>query len=102
MRLDRPIKKAIILSVAGVLAACASAPLTEYKAVQPVETVAVDRDQLINVGAQAVDDLLSRPTFIMYEVDDVKALHYAEAATLYGAAKFAGFRRLSVRTSQLG
>ena len=41
------------------------------------------------IGALAAGAYLSRPDFMMYEVDDVKAVHYADVASAYGAARLA-------------
>ncbi len=41
------------------------------------------------VSRLVIKDLLSRKEFFMYKVDDVHALHYAEACTAYGAIKLA-------------
>lgn len=58
------------------LAACASAP--HDSVASPAA-----------IGALATNDLLSRGEFMMYRVDDVEAVHYAEAAAAYGAVKLA-------------
>ena len=42
------------------------------------------------VGDAVADDLLSRQDFMLYRVGEVEALHYAEAAAIYGAARLAG------------
>lgn len=41
------------------------------------------------IGGRAAAAYLSRPDFMMYEVDDVKAVHYADVASAYGSAKLA-------------
>jgi unsaturated rhamnogalacturonyl hydrolase len=41
------------------------------------------------VGARAANAYLGRPDFMMYEVGEVKAVHYAEVASAYGAARLA-------------
>lgn len=61
------------------------------------EVTAIDQTNLVTVGQKAIDELLSRETFMMYEVGDVQALHYAEAAAMYGAAKFAGLTQDETR-----
>jgi len=43
------------------------------------------------VSRKIIDDLLSRKKYMMYEVRDVKAVHYAEVATAYGAAEISGY-----------
>lgn len=43
------------------------------------------------IGKLIINDLLTRPEFMMYQVEDVKALHYAEACAAYGAIKLASF-----------
>jgi unsaturated rhamnogalacturonyl hydrolase len=45
------------------------------------------------VGTRAATAYLSRPDFMMYEVDEVKAVHYADVASAYGAAKLAAALR---------
>lgn len=42
------------------------------------------------IGRKVINDLLSRPDFMYYDVEDVQAVHYAEACTGYGAFKLAG------------
>jgi len=42
-------------------------------------------------GRKVIDDLLSRPDFMMYNAGDVRAVHYAEACAGFGAARLAGF-----------
>ncbi|WMI67777.1 glycoside hydrolase family 105 protein [Mangrovimonas sp. YM274] len=41
------------------------------------------------IGRLVIEDLLSRDQFYLYKVEDVEALHYAEACTAYGAIKLA-------------
>lgn len=72
--------------IAGALAgltlgACAHTP-AEPGARDPVE-----------VAALVAMDFIAREPIKMYEVDDVVAPHYAEAATALGAAEFAGRTR---------
>jgi len=43
------------------------------------------------IGRRVIDDLLSRPDFMMYNTADVRAVHYAEACAGFGAARLAGF-----------
>lgn len=43
------------------------------------------------IGKRVIDDLLSRPDFMMYNTGDVRAVHYAEACAGFGAARLAGF-----------
>ena len=88
MPLSRRALGASMAAAALVLGACASeAPSAESPKAMAARA---DLARVVGTGRAAVDDLLSRRDFMMYEVDDVKALHYAEAATLYGAARFAG------------
>ncbi|MBN2863578.1 MAG: hypothetical protein JXN62_10475, partial [Bacteroidales bacterium] len=42
------------------------------------------------IGRLVIDDLLSRPDFMMYNTGTVRAVHYAEACTGFGAARLAG------------
>ena len=44
------------------------------------------------VSQKIIRDLLSRGDFMMYDTKEVKAVHYAEVATAYGAAEIAGFQ----------
>jgi rhamnogalacturonyl hydrolase YesR len=62
----------------------------------------------VGVGARAADAYLRRPDFMMYEVGDVKAVHYAEVASAYGAARLAAatgdaalFARVAARHQRL-
>jgi len=41
------------------------------------------------ISRLVIEDLLARKEFSMYQVNDVHALHYAEACTAYGAIKLA-------------
>jgi len=43
------------------------------------------------IGRSIIDDLLSRPDFMMYNTGDVRAVHYAEACAGFGAVRLAGF-----------
>jgi unsaturated rhamnogalacturonyl hydrolase len=61
-----------------------------------------------DVGARAADAYLRRPEFMMYEVGEVKAVHYAEVASAYGAARLAAatgdsalFARVAARHRRL-
>jgi unsaturated rhamnogalacturonyl hydrolase len=42
------------------------------------------------LGERIVEDLLSRRGFMLYEVGDVRAMHYAEACAAMGALRLAG------------
>jgi unsaturated rhamnogalacturonyl hydrolase len=42
------------------------------------------------VARAVISDLLSRPGFMMYETEQVTAVHYAEVCTAFGAARIAG------------
>ncbi len=44
-----------------------------------------------NVSQLLTIDLLSRDEFMMYETENVQAVHYAEVAAAYGAAEIAGY-----------
>ena len=61
-----------------VMTACAHVPVQETQP-DPAE-----------IGGRVAAEFLSRDEIMMYEVDDVIAPHYAEAATAYGAAKLGG------------
>ena len=41
------------------------------------------------IGALAADAYLTRPEFMMYSVDEVNAVHYADVASAYGALRLA-------------
>lgn len=41
------------------------------------------------IGKRAIEDLLSRPDYMMYITDDFTGIHYAEAAMGYGALRLA-------------
>jgi unsaturated rhamnogalacturonyl hydrolase len=43
-----------------------------------------------SIGRLLAEELLSRPDFMMYEVGEVRALHYAEVCAAYGALRVAG------------
>ncbi|MEF3079837.1 glycoside hydrolase family 88/105 protein [Winogradskyella poriferorum] len=43
------------------------------------------------LGELVTDDLLSRSDFMMYQTEEVQALHYAEICAAYGATKLAAF-----------
>jgi unsaturated rhamnogalacturonyl hydrolase len=53
------------------------------------------------IGRLVTDDLLSRPDFMMYNTGTVRAVHYAEACTGFGAARLAGFLEDSERLQKL-
>lgn len=60
------------------------------------------------VGVRAADAWLRRPDFMLYEVGEVKAVHYAEVACAYGAARLAAatgdaalFGRVAARHQRL-
>lgn len=61
-------------------AACAEAPPAD-EALTPDPAA---------VGALLGRELVGREDFMMYDSGDVQALHYSEAAAIYGAAKLAG------------
>ncbi len=42
------------------------------------------------VGRRVIEDLLSRPDYMMYVTSDFTGIHYAEAAVGYGALRLAG------------
>jgi unsaturated rhamnogalacturonyl hydrolase len=41
------------------------------------------------IGRRVIEDLLSRPGFMLYEVGEVRSLHYAEACAAVGALRLA-------------
>ena len=43
-----------------------------------------------HISRIVINDLLSRPDFMYYDVKDIHSVHYAEACTGYGALKIAG------------
>ena len=43
------------------------------------------------VGRLVTQELLSRPEFMMYETEEVQAVHYAEVCAAYGAVNLAAF-----------
>ncbi|MBN2348653.1 MAG: glycoside hydrolase family 88 protein [Bacteroidales bacterium] len=45
------------------------------------------------VAKLIIEDLLSRPGFMMYETEHATAVHYAEVCTAFGAARLAGLIR---------
>lgn len=45
------------------------------------------------IGKVVTADLLSRSEFMMYNTDEVKAVHYAEACAAFGAVKMAGLMK---------
>jgi len=49
-----------------------------------------EADSLEATGRLLIEDLLSRPGFMYYEVGDVRAIHYAEACAGRGALRVAG------------
>ena len=53
------------------------------------------------VGKLITDDLLSRSEFMMYQTPEVKAVHYAEACTGFGAIKLAGYLKDIVTVRKL-
>lgn len=71
-------KQAVGILTGLAIAACAHAPMSEIET-DPAE-----------IGARVAAEFVSRHEIMMYEVDDVIAPHYAEAATAYGAAKLGG------------
>ena len=42
------------------------------------------------VSRLVIEDLLSRPGYMMYHTEQVRAVHYAEVCTAFGAARLAG------------
>jgi unsaturated rhamnogalacturonyl hydrolase len=73
-----------ILMIATACTSCASPPgsasLTTFAAVSPVPA---------HIGGLAAGAYLGRTDFQIYEVGDAKAVHYADFASAYGAARLA-------------
>lgn len=65
------------------VAACVSGPYEVRSGEASIRASATD------VGARAADAYLSRPEFMMYDTPKVKAVHYADVASAYGAARLA-------------
>jgi unsaturated rhamnogalacturonyl hydrolase len=42
------------------------------------------------VGRKIIEDIFTRPDYMMYDTETVKAVHYAEVCTGFGAARLAG------------
>ncbi len=53
------------------------------------------------ISRLVINDLLSRPDFMYYDVEDIHAVHYAEACTGYGALKIAGLLKDNELISKL-
>ncbi len=53
------------------------------------------------IGKLVVQNLLERKSFMMYETQHAIAVHYAEACTGYGAARFSGLMKDSAMLSAL-
>lgn len=68
----------LLVAALSLLAACASETPPRSLSPSPAE-----------VGRAAAEELLGREDFMMYRVGEVEALHYAEAAAMLGAARFA-------------
>jgi unsaturated rhamnogalacturonyl hydrolase len=59
-------------------------------AATPVSAAAQDIEPSpARVGVLAADAYLARPEFMMYSVDEVNAVHYADVASAYGALRLA-------------
>lgn len=67
------------MTLIALIAACSPGAVDVTPAPSPAE-----------IGVLVSQELVGRDDFAMYRVDDVEAVHYAEAAALYGAAKLAG------------
>ncbi len=53
------------------------------------------------IGNRVSDELLSRKDFMMYETDQVMAVHYAEACAGFGAARLAGLLNDTLRLEKI-
>ena len=55
------------------------------------------------VGGKIIENLLGRPDFFMYDIESgtVHGIHYAEACTGFGAARFAGLLKDSLTVQKL-
>ena len=79
--------KALVFTWLCLLAACTSAAAPSQASPPPgSEATAASAAAL---GRLAADAYLGRPDFMMYEVGEVKAVHYADVASAYGAARLA-------------
>lgn len=68
-------------SILFVLAAASGIVRANELAWQPAESPSV-------VGARVIDELLTRDDYMTYVSEHFTGIHYAEAATAYGALKF--------------
>lgn len=79
-----PAARTVLFSLALAAGACAIAPqASDRLAAVPVSLSPA------RVGTLAAGAYLGNPEFMMYRVGDVVAIHYADAAAAYGAARFA-------------
>ncbi len=53
------------------------------------------------VSKKVTEDLLSRDGYMMYDTENVKAVHYAEVCAAYGAAKIAGLLNDTITLSRI-
>ena len=74
------IKKCIFIIVLALISTFISCKVKEPQLKKSPETV----------GKLIINDLLSRPEFMIYETPGVYAVHYAEACAGYGSLKLAG------------
>jgi unsaturated rhamnogalacturonyl hydrolase len=76
-----------LLGVTLGSASCLKSPAV----VGPVDPVFwPDSESPERIGKRVTEDLLSRPDFMMYRSENVRAVHYAEACAGFGAARLAG------------
>jgi unsaturated rhamnogalacturonyl hydrolase len=54
-----------------------------------------------SIGSILIEDLLSRPDYMIYKTDFLTAVHYAEACAGFGAARFAGLRNDTLTIQRL-
>jgi unsaturated rhamnogalacturonyl hydrolase len=54
-----------------------------------------------SIGSILIEDLLSRPDYMMYKTDFLTAVHYAEACAGFGAVRFADLRNDTVTIQRL-
>jgi len=74
-------------SIFLIFALCIFADCSGIKSLKKSEYIKSPRE----VGKLVTDDLLSRSEFMMYNTPEVKAVHYAEACTGFGAVRLAGY-----------
>ena len=84
-----------IITVIFVFNACKSGEKSEMKVFW------TEDKSPVKVGKEVINDLLSRPDFMMYISDHTTAVHYAEVCVAFGAARLAGMLNDSATISRL-